>query len=376
MLVLFIYMNKLGYKDAENAKIFSFRFLGVLLLSLPFGIWIKNKPVLPYFKSASLGLPLVTVIALLAITYKITWLTYVSFIIWGILFSFSQICKLPYILRNTDSEKHSEAITLAFATWSFGAVASGLIIFILSKVSSVFLDEFYSILTITSLSLLSMFFIFKVNSNEYVPNVSSKFTLHGYNWKKIFQGLSPTFLIATGAGMSIPYVPLFFKHVFNMDSPTFSMYGFAAYTIVFSVILTTPYLKGRFGYKKAIPLTQTISVLTLIVLGSTELYSQYSFALSIAIVFFMLRQPLMNIAQPMTTEVVMKYVGKENQELSSALLVLIWNGSFVIGSIIFGTLRAAEFHFFYIFLVTAIFYFIAIVWYIWLLKKIEKESYV
>lgn len=374
MLVLFIYMNKLGYSDTENARIFGYRFLGVLLLSLPFGIWIKNKPVLPYFKISSVGLPVVTVIALYAITYKIYWLIYLSFVSWGILFSFTQICKLPYILRNTKDLLHTEAITLAFATWSFGAVFSGGIIYLLNKINPDYFDEFHSIMTIIGLSLLSIFFIFRVDINEKVPTTSGKFTLIGYDWKRIFQALFPTFLIATGAGMSIPYIPLFFRHTFNMDSPTFSKYGFIAYAVVFAVILTSPYLKGRFGYKKAIPFTQIISVSVLVALGSTELYNNLAFALPLALTFFILRQPLMNIAQPMTTEVVMQYVGTSNQEITSALIALIWNGSFVIGSILFGTLRAIPLPFFYIFLVTAVIYFIAIIWYIWLLKKIEKEE--
>jgi len=138
------------------------------------------------------------------------------------------------------------------------------------------------------------------------------------------------------------------------------------------MILQSPTIKNKFGYKKAIPITQTLSVLSLIALGVFESYSSIPFIFYFAIFFFIIRQPLMNIAQPMTTDIVMKYVGEKNHEIVSALFALIWNGSFVISGLLFAYLSALNLPFMYIFAYTAIFYFIAIVWYIWLIRKIEK----
>ena len=56
-----------------------------------------------------------------------------------------------------------------------------------------------------------------------------KFSFKEYDWRKILYSLTPTFLIAIGAGMSIPFVPLFFEHTFNMNYSSFAGYGFLAY---------------------------------------------------------------------------------------------------------------------------------------------------
>ena len=62
-------------------------------------------------------------------------------------------------------------------------------------------------------------------------------------------------------------------------------------------------------------------------LATTEFFSSYYWALPIAILCYWIRTPLMNMAAPMTSELTMNYVGKNNQEILSAVMVAIWSGS-------------------------------------------------
>lgn len=97
--------------------------------------------------------------------------------------------------------------------------------------------------------------------------------------------------------------------------------------VVFGFLLFVPIIKEKLGYKLAIPLTQLIAIFALIVLALTEIIP-YSFAVYIAMVAYVIRQPLMNMAGPMTSDIVMKYVGEKNREMVSALTAAIWSGSF------------------------------------------------
>ena len=135
-----------------------------------------------------------------------------------------------------------------------------------------------------------------------------------------------------------------------------------------------PSIKDKYGYKKAIPTTQGLAILILITLALTEFYAEYYWAFIIASLCFILRQPIMNTAQPMTTDLVMKYVGKNNQELVSAIYSTIWNGTFVVSSFIFGTLRDLEIKYAYIFFITAILYIIGLTLYILLILDFEKKE--
>jgi hypothetical protein len=375
MLILLLYLHAKGYTDGESARFTAARFLGVLLISFPLGLYIKKRKLIGFFRAAAISLPLFTLFSLWMIEEEQVVFIYLSFFLWGISFSFAEICKLPYILRHAESTYLSAAIALSYATWSFGAVVAGILIYIFSTISPDFFDERNCIIAISILSLAGSVFTFKMTESN-VPNESANEFVEksAYEWKKIVYSLTPTFIIAVGAGMSIPFVPLFFQHTFSMDYKAFAGYGFLAYFLVFLMTLLTPDIKNKIGYKVAIPLTQTLSVSCLIVMGITELLPSTNSVFIVAIVMYMLRQPLMNLAQPMTTEIIMKYVGKNNHEMVSALMALIWNGSFVVTSLLFAQLRDWNISFFYIFLLTAFLYAIAIIWYVVLIKQYEKSA--
>ena len=377
MLILLLYLKTKGYSDADNAQFFASRFLGVLFFSLPFGLYIRTKKLAVYFKIATVFLPIVTILAVFAIEAKQDWLIIAAFLLWGVIFSLAEITKIPFIMRNAKKENLTQSITLAYITWSFGAVLSGVLIYSLSTLSSGFFDHKTCIITIALISLIGVYFSFGIR-NEVDPNleISLKKDLEvgekRYDWKLITKALLPTFIIAVGAGMSVPFIPLFFNDVFAVDYRVFSGYGFIAYTCVFAMMFFAPNIKDKFGMRWGIPISQSFAIGCLITLAIMEFNSSWSWALTVAIIAYILRQPFMSIAQPLTTEVIMKYVGKNNHEITASLMALIWNGSFVVSSIAFGLLRQNNVPYAIIFLCTATLYTIAIIWYQFLIVRVEK----
>ena len=77
----------------------------------------------------SLGVPLVAISLILAIEYQHHSFLPLLFILWGVVFTLFQVSALPYIMRNTIAENQSHAISLNYATHSFGTILSGIIIF-------------------------------------------------------------------------------------------------------------------------------------------------------------------------------------------------------------------------------------------------------
>jgi predicted MFS family arabinose efflux permease len=138
--------------------------------------------------------------------------------------------------------------------------------------------------------------------------------------------------------------------------------------------LYVPLIKKHIGFKIAIPTTQTIAVIALALLATTQFYSHLPIALAIAAICFLIRQPLMNMAGPMTTELVMDYVGKKNQEMVSALTSAIWSGSWFISGLIFKYLRQSGIDYVYVFLITVILYGLGVVWYYYLILDYHKKQ--
>ena len=181
------------------------------------------------------------------------------------------------------------------------------------------------------------------------------------------------FLISVGAGLTIPFMNLYFNSVFNLNSDGYALMGSIAAVLVFLGGMLTPILRRKLGYGLSIAITQFSAILFLVCLASTELYSTLGFAMWLAAGAFIVRQPLMNMASPITSELVMKYVGEQNRELISAIETGLWNASWFISAKIFQLLRGLDLPYYQIFIITAILYSLGTVTYLLLVKKYNKE---
>ena len=375
ILILNIYLRKKGYADENIAQFNSFRFLGVLFFAFPLGIFIKGKALKPFFLASSLLVPLFSLFLLLSIQGGNETRITLGFILWGVSFMILNVCGLPYIMRSAPEEVVSEAISLNFSTWSLATIVSGALINILSRVNEIVigsviipLDEFHIMLVIISISSLS--FILVLFIKEAKPrSISSSFFNNlralrsEYDWKIIGRVLAPNMLIALGAGLTIPFVNLFFNTVFKVDSDTFSLIGAGTASIVFMTTLIIPIIRRKFGFRVAILIPQWLAIFFLVILATTQLAQAYSWAFYVAIAAFMLRQPFMNMAGPMTSELGMKYVGPRNQELISAISSSIWSASWFISAKIFQVLRQMDLEYYQIFLITAVLYAVGVSFY-------------
>ncbi|MBL7882675.1 MAG: MFS transporter [Bacteroidia bacterium] len=375
MAILPLYMKAEGYSDAAYAHFTSYRYLGMLALALFLGIYIKGRRILPVLYIATVGVPLFGLLILIGVQIHSSALLLIAHLLWGTAYTFIQIPILPYILRNVPQHQHTSAITLNFATWSIASIVSFLIIAVLNSSNSIIFNEQNLLYGIVLFSFSSMYFIFKVNKNEHIPSgIESRLNLRGYDWKVIIKALVPTSIIAFGAGFTIPFVSLFFSNVHNMSTSYFSFMSFAASFIVAYAALWVPKIKQGMGYKKAVPLTQSMAIIALIVMATTQFYSDYSFAVYVAVLFYLIRQPLMNIAAPMTSDITMKYVGERNREMTSGLTSAIWSGSTFFSAILFGILRHLNVAYVNIFLITAAMYIIGVIWYIYLINDYNKRE--
>lgn len=366
-------MAKVGFEDHQSASFVSFRFLGVLLFAFPLGLFIKGRKLKPLFYISSVLTPILALVILHAIDLKMTYLLYTSLFLWGVSFTGIQITALPYILRNAKKETHTAAITLSYSTWSFAGIISGLIIYSLRNVNPDLFDEKLILQIISLLGFVGVLFIFNIKSKELIPQkTKSRFDLKDFDWKIIFKALVPTMIIAIGAGLTIPFIGLFFFKIHGLDSDKFAALSGFATLVVFSIVLFVPIIKEKLGYKLAIPITQLTAIVALIVMALTEIIP-YQYAVIIAMVAYVIRQPLMNMAGPMTSDIVMKYVGEKNREMMSALTAAIWSGSWFISSIIFQVLRKIGLQYVYVFLITAALYFLGVLLYYLLILDYEKK---
>ena len=381
ILVLNIYLRKQGFTDPEIASFNSLRFIGALAFALPLGIYIRGKQLKPFFKLAALLVPVTSAMIIESIHFSIIPMIQLSFLSWGIGMMLMRVCSLPFIIRQTDQENSSEALSLSASTWSLSTIFSGLIISTLDWVSIVnfggwtlYLDERSTLWIITIIGSSSILFAWKIKEGEQSTDKPKNdiFSMQEfYDWKLIFKAISPLILISIGAGLTIPFVNLFFNSTFGFSSSDYSMMGSLTAILVFIFSLMVPTLRKKYGYWMTIVVVQSLAIGCLVIMSLTEIYVSYEHAAFIAVTAYVMRQPLMHMAHPASNELMMNYVGKNNQELISALSSSLWSASWFVSAKIFEWLRLLDFQYYEIFLITAFLYMVGVILYSRLIKEYE-----
>lgn len=379
MNILPLYMSRKGFSTKEIALFITFRFVGVFILALPLGRFIKGRKVMPLFYISNMCVPLLGLSIVFCIAFELKVLTLVSLILWGGSFTFMQIPIFPFILRNSVKANQTAAISLSYSTWSFGGIVSGILIAVLDLINPHVFDEQFILILFSLIGFGGIYYLNKIKnftemSVEFSNAPEAPRARKKTDWPIVIRALIPTLIIATGAGLTIPFISLFFDQVHQLHKGGFSLLSFVASILVAYCAMLVPRVKEKIGYKIAIPTTQSLAVISLVALATTQYYSQYTIAVVIASVCYLLRQPLMNMAGPMTSEVVLNYVGKNNREITSALTSAIWSGSWVLSGIMVTILFACNFDFVNIFLITSLLYAFGVIMYYLLILDYNKRE--
>ena len=381
ILVLNIFLRKQGFSDPEIASFNSLRFIGALIFAFPLGIYIRGKKLKPFFLLAAIIVPITRALIIESVHNETIPLIKLSFLLWGVGMMLMRVCSLPFIIRNTTRDNSTEALSLSASTWSLATIFSGIIISGLDWINYysfgswiIYFNERNILWIITILGISAIIFALRITEKapDNIQKDSTVFSLYKqYDWKVIIKALSPLIMISIGAGLTIPFVNLFFNSVFHLSASEFSILGSITAFLVFTFSLLVPSIRKKYGYWFTIVIVQAISICCLIVMALMELYVNYSFALIIALIAYIFRQPLMHMAHPASNELLMNYVGKRNQELISALSSSLWSASWFVSAKVFEWLRLLDFQYYQIFLITAGLYIIGNILFALLIREYE-----
>lgn len=374
--ILFNYhLKKIGYTDTDIGEIIANRYAAVFLLAFPLGLLVKGRSLKPLFYVTAFTLPLLSLLLVYAVDTHNWFLISWSMRFWGASFMLLAVAGLPYLMLNSKPETHSEGISLYFQAGGLAIFFAGTINALLQYINPAFFDERTVMQCFSLFGFISIYLLWKIDIVEQpTEHISLKDTAKAYDWGKIAMVSIPTLLIAVGAGFTIPFMNLFFMNIHGIPSSRFSELAAIANVTASLSMLFIPAIRRRFGYQIAITLFQILAIICLLLMATTEYYAAWSGAVIIAIVCYILRQPLMNVASPMASELSMHYVGEQNREMVSSLNASIWSGSWFLSGVFFSVLRNADLRYVTIFMITVVLYLAGTLWYAWLIKHYERQQ--
>lgn len=147
-------------------------------------------------------------------------------------------------------------------------------------------------------------------------------------WVKL---VLPGFLIGIGAGLTVPYLNLYFKLVFDLGDGAIGAAVAAGQVATFVGMAASPLLARRIGKARSVFVTQGVSIPLILVLAFVG-------SLPLALAAYLARQVFMNMSTPISDNFALELVPQSKQGLVNAVKMLAWTGSWAISARVSGGL--------------------------------------
>ena len=138
------------------------------------------------------------------------------------------------------------------------------------------------------------------------------------NWHLWVRISAPHMLVGAGAGLSIPFINLYFTERFAMPTAWLGpIMAASAATMTIGAVFA-PRIVARVGLVKATILTELLSIPFFVVLA-------FSYSLPFAVGAFVLRGALMNLSHPLWRNLMMEITPREWRPAVNGVSMLSWS---------------------------------------------------
>ncbi|MBN2363491.1 MFS transporter, partial [candidate division WOR-3 bacterium] len=317
-LLFNLYLKSISIDETGIGHIITATTMGTLLMAIPASILIRKI-------SIKKILLLSTPVTIFTYFIQVMGFNYNMIITGGILSGvftvFFQIAAAPFFMRNSTPKERPYLFSMNFGAQLIagvlGSVIGGLLPGMIAKFGLVpHVTYRYTLFIFGGLVLAALlpYLLIKESSEKEVKNDRFKFKTEK---KVIVRLFLPNLVTGLGAGLSIPFINLYFDEVFSASTKLIGAVFAGSQFLMISGILLAPLLSEKFGKIKTVVSSQLISIPFLIIMGIT---GNFYFA----VIAFLVRAALMNMAQPLFTNYAMEKVHKDEQPLTNALLVIAW----------------------------------------------------
>jgi len=366
-----LYLKESGFAEGDIGSLQSARAVGSALIAIPAAILISRVRLKPVLLIACLLFALFS----FGLTVSLDLATLTNFaLLVGVSFAFYRVASGPFFMRNSTPVERTHLFSFSFAMMILanmaGSAGSGNLVTMIGEASSDILLGYrvtFYIAILLGLSALIPFAFIRVAAPSSEEN---RITM---SWVKVrqragffFKITSANFLIGLGAGLSIPFLNLYFRDRFGLAPDEIGLYYFAVHCSMFFGTLSGPIFTKRLGLVRTIVITQLASIPFMFVLA-------YSYFLPIVVVAFVLRGGLMNLGVPISTNFGMEMATKSEHGLVNALLMVSWTGGMAV-SAFFGGRIIETFGFTVSFDMTIFLYVVSALIYFAFFRKSEKKN--
>lgn len=247
----------------------------------------------------------------------------------------------PFIMRNTGQSERVYAFGLSFATEILaGVIGASLAGWIPKLMSSSELamsapDSIRFALWI-GVIFISLAVLPYLGISPTIPEkpLFGEWRMSGPRRDRLplyFRMILPDAVIGIGAGITIPFLNLYLKERFHLDTAGVGgVFSATSACMVFGVLLS-PVLGERFGLMRTVAASQMLSIPFMMTLA-------FTYDVRVAFAAVMIRGAVMNMSHPLARAFQLELIGREEQATVNSLAMLAWNGAWILGTTLGGRL--------------------------------------
>lgn len=355
-LLFNLYLKSLNINESLIGNVLSLRSIGAVIIAIPASFIMLKGKVKPLLLISSI---FNTIFFILISATSTIGIISISIFFIGMFSTIYRVATAPFIMRNTSIEERGYVFGLNSALM----MGAGIIGSIIGGISRDYLSILFNSNVLAYKTALGMGALFSlaslipflkihsidvnknqinlkngqnnssINTSRKINNSEKKLNLFKeiktINHKKFIKLLIPVFFIGLGAGITIPFINLYFKLEWKLnDSYIGLIFGFGQ-LFTFTGMILSPVIAHKFTKVKTIVWTQILSIPFILVLA----YLKY---LPMVIFAFLIRQALMNMNTPVNDHFAMEYVSEKEQPIVNALKMVTWTGSWAVSASIGG----------------------------------------
>ncbi len=329
-----LFLAGLGWSESAIGGTLAAWSLGLVVVALPAAAWVERRRPGRIFAFTAVGFSLCLV---LMVRFPLPWVVLLLSFLAGTLFAVHWVAEAPFFARTEESASRTElfglaaaleALAMVVAAWGTGALTR----LLSRRLGSDTAGLGWALVVAALCSLLA--------AAPYSRIAMLPLPAHSRNWRDrlrspemglILRLTAPAFLIGFGAGLTVPFLNLYFRDRFGQGPASVGFYFSVAHVLTMAGFVLGPMLARRFGHVRAVIATQILAVPFFLVLAVTD-------RLWVAVGAFWMRGALMNMNQPVSQAFAADLVSPGEQAVANAVRTFAWNGSWMLSAVLGGWL--------------------------------------
>jgi predicted MFS family arabinose efflux permease len=328
-----LYLRSRGLDEAAIGRILSAGSAGVLAISLPAALLTERIRPGRLFHLSATGFAACLLLLVLVPPHP-ALLMGLSFLV-GALFTVHWVAEGPFFFQSEGPEHRTELFGIAHAletvatiltAWCTGVAAEALA----RRLGSESAGLRWAIGGAAVASLLAILPYRRIRTPAAPgPRKGWRDYVIPRQARLVFRLTLPAFLIGCGAGLTIPFLNLYFRDRFHVGAAPIGGLFAVSQLLMVGGYLAGPMLARRFGHVRTVVATELLSLPFFFLMAVTD-------QLEVAAAAFWMRAALMNMNHPVSAAFSMEQVDPDQRTVLNSIRGFAWNLSWMVTAAVGG----------------------------------------